>query len=177
MKLYMFGLLLVAAITAAPARAAGTYAGFIYGQVSSEEIDTENFGFVVGTAQEKGGGVEFFYTKTVAEDEFSLAPFDVEVTIDTYGLLAYYKTGTDDFDTYLKLQGGLAVVDLEFDFGAIGSIDDDTSGLAYGAAFGFRIGDGALEINYLVLPEFDDFEGIEIDAEVDFIGISYRWNF
>ncbi|HUV20601.1 MAG TPA: hypothetical protein VMZ32_02340 [Gammaproteobacteria bacterium] len=91
-------------------------------------------------------------------------------------MLVYYKTGTDDFNGYLKIKGGIAKVDLEFDFDDIGSIDDDTSGLAYGIAFGMSTASGALEITYLVLPEFDAFQDIEVDAEVDMLAISYLWN-
>ncbi len=170
-------ILLIALFTISTAQARGIYAGIIYGQAESEEIETGNLGLVIGRSPDKGAGFEFFYAPTIDEDEISEAPLSADITIDTYGILVYYKTGTDDFDTYLKLQGGIAVIDIEFDFGDIGSIDDDTSGFAYGIAFGIQMDSGALEITYLVLPDFDDFQGIEVDAEVDLIGISYRWDF
>lgn len=169
-------LLLIAQLAATEARAEGTYAGFGYAQLTSEDIETGNLSLVVGTSPDRGPGFEFFYAPTYSEDELFADPFDVEVSIDAYGLLIYYKTATDDFNTYVKLKAGIARVDLDFDFGGIGSIDDDTSGLAYGFSFGTRIGDGALELSYLALPEFDEFQGIEVDAEVDMLGIYYHWD-
>ena len=177
MKPNLFVILLIALFAMPTAHAEGTYAGVIFGQVESEDIKTDNLGFVIGSSPDKGAGFEFFYAPTISEDEVSAGPFDADITIDTYGILVYYKTGTDDFDGYLKVKAGIAVVDLEFDFENLGSIDDDTSGLAYGIAFGTRIGSGALEFTYLILPEFDDFQGIEIDANVDMFGISYQWDF
>ena len=144
-------ILLIAAFVMPAARAEGTYAAIGYGQLKSEDIETGNIGLVIGSSPNKGVGFEFFYAPT--------------------------KTATDDFNGYFKIKGGVAVVDLEFDFGDIGSIDDDTSGLAYGFTFGTQIGSGALEITYLILPEFDDFDGIEVDAEVNLFGIFYLWNF
>ncbi len=170
-------ILLIALFAMPTALAEGTYAGIIYGQAKSEEIETGNLGFVIGRSPDKGGGFEFFYAPTIAEDDVSAGPFSADITIDTYGILAYYKTGTDDFDSYLKIKGGVAVVDLEFDFDDIGSIDDDTAGFTYGIAFGFQMGSGALEMSYLILPEFDDFQGVEVDAEVDMFSIAYQWDF
>ena len=170
------GVILTALFALSEARAAGAYAGIGFARLSSEDLDTDNLGLVVGNSRDRGPGLEFFYAPTYSKDNFSVDPFDAEVTIDAYGLLAYYKTASDDFNGYLKLKAGIARVDLEFDFGDIGSIDDDTSGLAYGISLGTQIGNGALEFTYLLLPEFDDFQGIEVDAEVDMMGIFYQWN-
>ena len=170
-------LILGSLLAATAARAEGLYAGFGYAQLTSEDVDTENLSIVVGTSRDRGPGFEFFYAPTYSEDDLSAGSFDVEVSIDTYGMLVYYKTASDDFNTYLKLKAGMARVELDFDFGDLGSVDDDTSGLAYGFSFGTEVGNGALEFSYLVLPEFDDFQGIEIDAEVDMMGIFYHWNF
>jgi hypothetical protein len=174
----IFGTLLLIAQLAVPAaRAEGAYAGLGYAQLTSEDVETENLSLVVGTSPDRGLGFEFFYAPTFSEDDISADPFDVEATIDVYGMLVYYKTASDDFNTYLKLKAGMAKVELDFDFGELGSLDDDTSGLTYGFSFGADVGNGALEFSYLVLPEFDDFQGIEIDAEVDMIGIFYLANF
>lgn len=177
MKPNFFVILLTALFAMPAAQAEGSYAGIIYGQVTTEDVDTGNLGFVIGSSSDKGVGFEAFYAPTIDEDEISAGPFDGDITIDTYGILVYYKTDNDAFDGYLKFKGGLAVVDLEFDFGNAGSLDDDTSGFAYGIAIGTRIGNGGLEISYLVLPEFDEFEGIDLDAEVDMFSISYQWDF
>ena len=170
-------LLLAIQLAATAVRAEGVYAGLGYAQLTSDDLETENLSLVVGTSSKHGLGFEFFYAPTYSEDDFSAGPFDVEAAIDAYGMLVYYKTAADDFNTYLKLKAGMARVDLEFDLGDFGSLDDDTSGLAYGFSFGTRLGEGALEFSYLILPEFDDFQGIEVDAEVDMLGIFYHWDF
>ncbi|MCP4982833.1 MAG: porin family protein [Gammaproteobacteria bacterium] len=170
-------ILLIALFAMPMAQAEGTYMGIGYGRAKSEDIETGNLGFVIGRSPDKGAGFEFFYAPTIVEDDISSGPLSADITVDSYGILVYYKTGTDDFDGYLKIKGGVAVVDLEFDFDGIGSIDDDTSGFTYGIALGFQMGSGALEISYLILPDFDDFQGIEVDAEVGMFSITYQWNF
>ncbi|MCP4392445.1 MAG: outer membrane beta-barrel protein [Gammaproteobacteria bacterium] len=177
MKPVIYVIFLSALFAVPAAHAEGNYAGILYGQVKSEDIDTDNLGFTIGTSADKGAGFEFFYAPTLNEDEISSGSLEADITIDTYGLLAFYKTDDDVFGGYLKFKGGIAVVDLEFDFGDDGKLDDDTSGLAYGIGIGIRTGRGALELNYLVLPEFDDFRGIDVDAEVDMFSISYLWDF
>ena len=172
----LVALLLMASFAAPAARAEATYAGISYARAESEDLETGNAGLVIGRSPAKGMGVEAFYLVTIDEDEVSAGRLDADVTIDTYGLFVTYKTGTDDFNGYLKFKGGVAVVDLEFDFGEAGSLDDDTSGFAYGISFGALVGNGALEFSYLILPEFDDFRGIDVDAEVDLLGITYQWN-
>jgi hypothetical protein len=170
------GDMILIALLTTRVRAEGTYAGIGYVQLRSEDLDTDNLSLVIGKSPDRGLGFEFFYAPTYSKDDLFLDPLDVDVTIDAYGLLAFYRTASDDFNGYLKPRAGFARVDLEFDFGDPGSLDDDTSGLAYGITFGTEIGSGALEFTYLVLPEFDDFQGVEVDAEVDMMGIFYQMN-
>jgi hypothetical protein len=170
------GLILTALLCTAEARAEGAYAGIGYAHLHSEDIETGNLSLVVGNSPKSGLGLEFFYAPTISKDSLKVDPYDADVTADAYGLLAYYKTASDDFNGYLKLKAGYARVDLELDFGDIGSLDDHTSGLAYGISFGTEIGNGALEFTYLILPQFNEFEGIDVDAEVDMTGIFYHLN-
>ncbi len=169
--------LLCAQFVIPTASADNTYFGLLYGQATSEDIDTENLGIQFGRSPDKGVGFEFFYAPTIDEDEISAGPISADISLDTFGLLVHYKTGADDFGGYIKLSGGVAVVDLEFDFGDLGTLDDDTSGFAYGLAIGTRLGQGALELSYLILPDFDEFEDIDVDAEVDIFSISYLYYF
>lgn len=163
----------VASVTAAETEQQN-YVGILYGQVESEDVETGNIGFVLGSTLEQGFGFEVFYTTTIDEDEISSGPVKADISTDTYGILATYKFGNK---VYFKVKGGYAVVDLEFDFDGFGSIDDDTSDFAYGVAVGAQFDTGSLELNYLVLPEFDEFQGLDVDAEVDMISIGYNWDF
>ena len=167
--------LMLTGLLAAPlAHAEGNYAGAFYGQVESEDIETGNLGVLIGTTQPSGLGFEAFYTFTIDEDELSEGPFTAEASIDAFGLFATYTVG-DDF--YVRGRAGYARVELEFDFEGLGSVDDDTSDFAYGIGAGIRTANGALEFTYLVLPEFDEFLGIDVDADVDWISIGYNFNF
>jgi hypothetical protein len=174
MKRQLFTILLISLFTIPLAYAEGSYAGIMYGKVDSEEIDTGNLGFVIGSTQDSGFGFEGFYSLTIDEDTISLGSFTADISIDTYGLLAVYKTAGSP---YFKGKAGFAVVDVEFDFEGLGSVDDDESGFAYGFAVGAQLGNGSLELSYTVLPEFDDFQGIDVDADVDMLAINYLWNF
>jgi hypothetical protein len=177
MNKFLSSLIVIGLLTSPVIHATGNYAGIAYGQVESEDLETGNLGFIIGRSSEKGLGFEFFYMTTVSEDSISSGPFSADVSIDTYGIFGVYRSAIDVYSTYFKARAGLAIVDLEFDFGDLGSIDDDTSGFAFGIAIGHRIGNGGLEFAYTVLPEFDDFDGIEVDAEVDMLSLSYYWDF
>ena len=169
-------LLLVTAAFTAPVTQAENqgYAGAFYGLVESEDVETGNLGILVGSSWNNGVGIEFMYSFTINEEELSEGPFTADVSIDTLGLYATYTAG-EEF--YLRGKAGYAKVDLEFDFEGLGSIDDDTSDFSFGVSFGYRTTNGALELTYLVLPEFDDFQGIEVDADVDMLSIGYNFNF
>jgi len=43
-----------------------------------------------------------------------------DITLDSFGILAVYKTPTDVYDTYLKVRGGFAKVDAEVDMLSLG---------------------------------------------------------
>ncbi len=49
-----------------------------------------------------------------------------------------------------------------------GTVDDATSGFSCGATVGMTFDKNAAGLSYRVLPEFDDFEGLNLDADVDF---------
>jgi hypothetical protein len=177
MKTLLISLILTGLFFMPATYAQGNFAGVSYAQLESEDVETGNLVLAGGHITEKGIGFEVFYALTVSEDSLSTGPFSADITLDSFGILAVYKTPTDVYDTYLKVKGGFAKVDLEFDFGDIGKLSDNTSGFAFGIAIGTRVGPGALEFSYMVLPEFDEFEGLDIDAEVDMLSLGYLWDF
>jgi len=177
MKTLLTGLILIGLFISAATSAQGNFVGVGYAQLESEDVETGNLVLSGGHITEKGFGFEVFYALTVSEDSLSVGGFSADITLDSLGVLAVYKTPTDVYDTYLKVKGGFATVDLEFDFDELGSLSDNTSGLAFGIAVGTRLGPGALEFSYMVLPEFDEFEGIEVDAETNMLSLGYLWDF
>ena len=177
MKTLLTGLILTGLFISAASYAQGNFLGVGYAQLESEDVETGNLVLAGGHISENGIGFEVFYALTLSEDSLSEGGLSADITLDSFGVLAVYKTPTDVYDTYLKVKGGFATVDLKFDFDNLGSISDDTSGLAFGIAVGTRLGPGALEFSYMVLPEFDDFKGIDVDAETDMISLGYLWDF
>ena len=168
-------ILLLLGIFASPLlQAESSYGGILIGQIEADDIDTGNLGLMGGITASNGFGVEAFYASTVAKDSDSFAGFELETSIDAYGLLGTYQTSGD---TYVKFKAGLAIVQIEFDLENASGEDDDESGLAFGLGAGTKIGNGVIELNYLVLPEFEDFRNTSDDAEVDMISLSYLWNF
>lgn len=176
MKRQLVALLLSGMLAAPLAQAENTYAGVFYANVESDDIDvkTGNLGITVGSVPDSGGGFEFFYAFTVDEDEITGGGLTADVSTQVLGAFAMYKTPGD---YYAKFKAGIAYIDMEVDIDGFGSADDEATNLAYGITLGTRLGFGALELTYLVLPEIDEFEGIGIDAEFDMISLGYNWEF
>ena len=168
-------ILLLLGLLATPlARAEGGYGGVLFAKLETEGSDTGNLGVQAGIREANGIGFEVFYAATVAKDSNSFSGFEFETSIDAYGLLGTYQTPGD---TYVKFKAGIAMVAIEFDLEDASSEDDDESGFAYGIGVGTAIGKGQLELNYLVLPEFEEFQGTDVDADVDMLSLSYLWDF
>ena len=155
------------------------YAGFFYGEVDTNEGDVENMnlGLVIGGRMESGPGIEFFYSDTVDKDEFSEDGFsDVRYSTQAWGLLGTYKFGTK---FYGVVKGGYTFVDLKADIAGRSNESLDEDGLSYGVGAGFEVGkNGAIELNYLVLPEMEESlfdENVEFENELTSIG--YNWHF
>lgn len=163
-------------------QAEGGYLGAMIAQVSAAEddfdIETGNLGIVVGNVMDSGFGIdgsfgiEGFFLVTVAEDENS--DLDADVSTEGYGILGFYRTPGD---FYVTAKAGWAIVSADIDFNDGGRSSDSQSGLAYGLGVGASIGGGDLELTYMVLPEFDTFDGADVDIEIDTISLSYLWYF
>jgi hypothetical protein len=182
LKRNLFAILLIGFTASTLVQAETTYVGLMYGQISVDDqdssfaVETDNVGIVLGGIADSGLGFELFYNLTISEDKISVNGEEVaEATMESYGVMIVYQTPGE---LYVKAKGGLAAVELDFDVsGASGSFDDGSTGVVYGAAVGYQIGNGALELSYLVLPEFNDFEGLDFDADVNLLSLGYNWNF
>ena len=162
---------LLAALLATPlAQAEGPYAGVLYGLVEYDDIETDNLGLVISYNWDNGVGFDFDFSKTLSEDSVSVNGLSGDASLDSWGLFATYRTAGK---LYLKGKLGYAVVDREFD-GDI-DIDDSAAGFAYGIAGGMVFGDGALEVSYTILPDVD-FQGSDVDDDVNTLALRYHWN-
>ena len=176
MKWKTIGLLLIGLTLTPLVQADGTFAGVFYGQIESDDLDVEtgNIGITVGKQADSGLGFEFLLALTADEDEIEGGGLSADVSTQVLGGFAVYKTPGDFF---ARFKAGIAHLELEVDIDGLGSADDEQTDLAYGISLGARLGYGTLELGYLVLPELEEFEDINIDAEFDMISLGYNWEF
>ena len=174
-KLFLKAMILASMLVSPMAVADNTgYGGLSFGRVDSEDIYTGNLGIVLGGIVENGFGYEFFYSFTVADyEESSGGTYDSAET-DTVSLFAVYQTPGD---AYFKAKAGYSYVSFTFDAGDGSKTSDSTEGFSYGIAGGMAIGDGAIELSYYWFPEFDEFDGVSVDFEVEMINFAYIWTF
>ncbi len=173
-------LVIIASMLVSPmAIAESTYGGLSYGRVNLDDIYTGNIGIVLGGIADNGLGFEFFYSFTVVDYEFSSGStfggnsYDSAET-DTVGLFAVYQTPGD---VYFKAKLGYSYVNLTLDGEEDGKDSDTTDGFSYGIAGGMAIGDGAIEATYFWFPEFEKFDGVSIDEDVEMLNFTYLWTF
>jgi len=154
------------------------YAGVFYGVVDSGDGDVENgnLGLVIGGHVESGLGVEFFYSDTIDEDETDTVSGTLRFESQVWGLLGTYRVGGK---YYGLLKGGYTFLDLRAKVTGVDSEKWKEEGLSYGIGFGVEVGkNGAIELNYLVLPEVNDrIGGTEFDFDNELISLGYNWNF
>ena len=152
------------------------YVGVFYGQASTEDVDNGNLGLVVGGFLESGPGVEFFYSNTVDKDDFEDSTGRIfKYETQAWGLLGTYRFGGD---LYAMLKAGYTFVDVKANQigGSSNTFDED--GLSYGLGVGYRVGEnGSVELNYLVLPEIEEIEGILVEADTELLSLGYNWHF
>jgi len=176
MKRHLIASLLISFFSIPLAHAETVYLGALYGQVETDNATTDNVGIVIGGSQDPGSGfgVEFFYALTANDDSDTVSGQKINVSISTYGLFGVYKTASMP---YVKGEIGVAVVDVTLDIKGSEDRSDSESGFAYGVAVGAPVGNGNLELSYRVLPSINNFDGTDVDTDVDMIAISYLWNF
>lgn len=154
------------------------YLGLKYGRLTiAEDIpdedgtDIRNLGFAFGRGFNDHMAMEFSYNFTATEDDTDSG----DLSADSIGLFLVAKTtGT----VYVKGRLGYTRLTLERNF-AGNSFDHNEYGIAYGLGLGARVGPGAIELEYTVLPEIedDDFVGAPVEVESDFVSVAYVWGF
>jgi hypothetical protein len=155
------------------------YVGVFYGELDSGDGDVENknLGFVLGGSMESGPGVEFFYSDTVDKDESKFTgSADIRYSTQAWGLLGTYRIGTK---YYARLKAGYTFIDVTGQVSGEGSEKFKEEGASYGIGFGIEVGNnGAVELNYLVLPDIELSSGDEFfDVENELISLGYNWYF
>lgn len=166
--------ILASALVTPAAMATGPYGGLAFGQFSSEDIDTGNLGIALGSINESGLGYELFYSFSVIDDEQTSNGITTEADSDVIGLYVVYQTLGN---VYFKAKAGYGFANITFDIEDADSIDDSTDGFTYGLGGGISIGDGSLELTYYRFPDFEEFDGVDVDAEVEVINLTYLWSF
>lgn len=154
------------------------YLGLKYGRLTIAEdvpdedgADIRNMGFTFGKGINDHVATEFSYNFTVTEDENDSG----DISADSIG---FFVVGKTKGAVYVKGRLGYTRLTLERNF-AGSSFDHNAYGIAYGLALGARVGPGAIELEYTVLPEIedDDFVGAPIEVESDFLSVAYVWGF
>ncbi len=154
-----------------------TYFGVSASQVETDDIENNNFGIVLGGSSEAGPGAELFYSDTFDGERVKTTGFpDVDYSTQVWGLLGTYRFGTE---VYARLKFGYASVDVRADVAGSGTETFDEGGWSYGIGVGIEVGkSGAVELNYLVLPEIDLTIGDQFETvDSDLVSLSYNWYF
>ena len=181
MKKHFIAMIFASMLVSPMAQAAGSYGGLSLGQVQIDEIDTGNIGIVFGNIAESGFGYELFYSFTVRDDKGFQDGAEITAETDIIGLFLAYQTPGD---IYLKAKLGYAFVSLKFDAedqGSTvedqGSTSDSAEDFSFGLAAGTFIGDGAIELTYYRFADFEEFDGNDIDKDVEMLNLTYFWTF
>ena len=174
MKKHFIAMILASVLVSPMASAVGPYGGLAFGQFSSEDVDTGNLGIALGSIAEHGFGYELFYSFSIIDDKETTNGIETEADSDVIGLYVVYQTPGN---VYFKGKAGYGFANITFDIEDQGSVDDSTDGFSYGLAGGVSIGQGAIEVTYYRFPDFDHFDGVDVDAEVEMVNVTYLWTF
>jgi hypothetical protein len=174
MKKYLKAMILASLLVSPMAVADESgYGGLSFGRVDIDDIYTGNLGIVFGGIADNGFGYELFYTFTVIDYDESGATYDSAET-DAINLYVVYKTPGK---AYFKAKAGYSYVNITLDSPVNGRLSDSTEGFSAGLAAGIAVGDGEIELTYYRFPDFDDFDGISFDEEVEMLNLAYLWTF
>ncbi len=177
MKKHFIAMILASLLVSPMASAAGAYGGLAFAQFESEDLDvtTGNLGIALGDIADHGFGYELFYSFSIFVDKKTSGGIESEADTDVIGLYVVYQSPGD---VYFKGKAGYGFVNITFDAEDLGSIDDSTEGFSYGLAGGVAIGQGAIEVTYYRFPDFEEFDGFDIDdSKVEMINVTYLWTF
>ncbi|MDH3631967.1 MAG: porin family protein [Gammaproteobacteria bacterium] len=155
------------------------YLGVQMGQLSieadtsgSEPVEMDHVGFSFGGDINQYLGLEFAYSQTVSDEREGVE----RGSTDTMGL---FLVGRTQDDVYFKGRAGYTIVNQDFDLVAT-SINDNVYGLAYGVGAGIKFGRTiALEIEYTIFPETDEFDALGsafgVDFDTEFVTLGLVW--
>ena len=155
------------------------YLGVQAGQLSieadtsgSDPVEMDHIGFSFGGDINEHLGLEFAYTQTVSDEREGVE----RGSTNTLGLFLVGRTLND---AYFKGRVGYTVVNQEFDLVAT-SFDDNVYGIAYGLGAGIKLGKTlALEIEYTIFPETDEFDALGsffgVDFDTEFVTLGLVW--
>ncbi len=156
------------------------YLGVKYGVFKSEQnvgpkdkydVEMDNLGFVFGGEISDILALEFDYSQTVSADKEESGGSIAKASVDSIGLFLVARTSGD---VYVRGRVGYTRIELEIsDFGS-----DNIYGIAYGIGAGMKVGEGAaIEIEYTVFPETDEFFGVPIEGEIEneFLTVGFVW--
>jgi len=159
------------------------YLGVKYGLLTieedtsgSDEVEMDNLGFTFGGDINEYLGLEFAYTQTVSDARKKVDGSTLTASIDTLGL---FLVGRTQGDVYFKGRAGYTKVNQNIKFLGLGG-DDNIYGMAYGLGAGIKFGKTiALEIEYTVFPDTDEFDKIGSffadDLETEFVTVGLVW--
>ena len=141
-----------------------------------EEKDAEigTIGLVIGGDINDLLSMEFEYNYTVSEEYYGRLPGRLEA--EGWGL---YLAAKSQGDIYVKGRVGYTQTEFEGSDGG-GSRGSTTNyGVAGGVGVGFKIGPGALEIEYTLFPQIERIWGEELDDDIDtdMITIGYMFSY
>ncbi len=156
------------------------YLGVQVGQLSieadtsgSDPVEMDHVGFTFGGDINSFLGLEFAYSQTVSDEREGVE----RGATNTMGLFLVGRTQGDD--VYFKGRAGYTIVNQEFDLVST-SFDDNVYGIAYGLGAGIKVGDTlALEIEYTIFPETDEYDKLGsafgVDFDTEFVTLGLVW--
>lgn len=143
------------------------------GMDQEEDSDIGTMGFVIGGGINDLLSLEFDYTYTVSKDYFGSLPARLEG--EYWGIFLAAKTRGD---VYFKGRVGYTQTEYDGNDGtSSGSVTN--YGIGGGVGVGFKLGPGALEVEYTIFPEIDKILGEELDDDLksDQISVGYVWSY
>lgn len=138
-----------------------------------EDAEMGALGFVIGGGLNDYFSLEFEYITNVTDEDFGSLPGSLEA--EGWGIFLAAKTRGD-----VCVKGRVGYTQTEFEGGDTLSSGSTTNyGIAGGAGVGLKLGPGAVELEYTLLPEVDSINGVDLDSDIDnyLITLGYVWTY
>ena len=144
------------------------------GMDQEEDAEIGTVGLVFGGSINDYMAMEFEYNSTVSKEYYDSLPGRLEA--EGWGLYLVAKSLGD-----LYVKGRLGYTEIEFDGndGSTGSGSVTNYGVAGSVGVGYKIGPGALEVEYTLFPDIERIWGEELDddIETEMITIGYMFTY